>query len=71
MIWIIQWKSEKTTKYTDMNEINIKKFLELTEEYLSNNHQDLSPADLDSVNELYDDLTAELSRQQLFDDLYH
>ena len=63
--------SEKTTKYTDMNEINIKKFLELTEEYLRQNHQELSPSDLDSVNELYDDLTAELSRQQLFDDLYH
>ena len=54
-----------------MNEINIKKFVELTEEYLRRNHQELSPSDLDSVNEHYDDLTAELSRQQLFDDLYH
>ncbi|MDJ0832900.1 MAG: hypothetical protein QNJ69_05220 [Gammaproteobacteria bacterium] len=53
-----------------MNEINIKKFLALTEEYLRQNQQELSAADLDSVNELYDDLTAELSRQQLFDDLY-
>ena len=54
-----------------MNEINIKKFVEMTEEYLRQHQQELSSSDLDNVNELYDDLTAELSRQQLFDDLYH
>ena len=54
-----------------MNEINIKKFLQVTEEYLRQHQQDLSPSDLDSVNELYEDLSAELSRQQMFDDLYH
>lgn len=58
-------------EYTDMNEINIKKFLQVTEEYLRQHQQDLSPSDLDSVNELYEDLSAELSRQQMFDDLYH
>ena len=58
-------------EYTDMNEINIKKFLQVTEEYLRQHQQDLSPSDLDSVNELYEDLAAELSRQQMFDDLYH
>jgi hypothetical protein len=54
-----------------MNEINIKKFVELTEEYLRHNSDQLSELELESVNELYDDLSHELARQQVFDELYH
>ncbi len=54
-----------------MNEVNIKKFLEQTEEYLKNNQQDMSPQELDNITELYDDLSHELQRQQLVFDLYH
>ena len=54
-----------------MNEVNIQKFLEQTEEYLSANQQDLPPEELNSVIELYEDLTDELNRQQLDHDLYH
>lgn len=54
-----------------MNEVYIKNFLELTEEFLQKNRDNLSQTELDSVTELYEDLTAEFSRQQLYDELYH
>lgn len=54
-----------------MNEINIQRFLELTEEFIRTNKSSLDKRDLDKVTELYEDLSSEASRQQLFDDLYH
>ena len=54
-----------------MNEIDIQQFLDLTEEFIRQNKHNLDKQDLDKVTELYDDLASELSRQQLFDDLYH
>lgn len=54
-----------------MNEVNIANFLELTEQYLRLNGNDLSDREWEDVNELYEDLSAELHRQQLFDDLYN
>ncbi|MBT6550337.1 MAG: hypothetical protein HOM14_03170 [Gammaproteobacteria bacterium] len=54
-----------------MNEVNIQKFLEQTEEYLQTNREDLSKEELNSVIELYDDLSLELDRQQVLYDLYH
>ena len=54
-----------------MNLVNIQQFLDMTEEYLRDNHEELSPNELADVTELYDDLSLELSRQQLFDELYN
>lgn len=54
-----------------MNEIAMQYFVELTEEFMRKNAKDLDPADLDRVAELYEDLTSELSRQLMFDDLYN
>lgn len=54
-----------------MNEINISQFPELTEEFIRTNKKSLDKCDLDEVTELYEDLSSEVSRQQLFDDLYH
>jgi len=53
-----------------MNEIAIRQFVEQTATYLRRNQECLDPVELDSVTELYQDLTMELERQQLFDDLY-
>ena len=53
-----------------MNEVNIEKFIQQTEEYLRVNHQHLSKKDLKSITELYEDLNNQLARQQLYDDLY-
>ena len=53
-----------------MNEIAIRQFVEQTADYLQRHQDCLEPAELDSVTELYQDLTSELERQQLFDDLY-
>ena len=55
----------------DMNEIDIQQFVKLTEEFISTHKHSLEKRDLEKVTELYDDLSMELSRQQLFDDLYH
>jgi hypothetical protein len=54
-----------------MNEIAIRQFVEQTEEYLRLYRNTLDQRELDNVSELYDDLTAELDRQQLFDELYN
>lgn len=54
-----------------MNEVNIQKFLEQTEQYLNTNKQDLLPEELNDIIELYEDLTEELNRQQLAFDLYN
>lgn len=54
-----------------MNEVNIQKFLEQTEQYLRTNNQDIPPEELNDVIELYEDLTEELNRQQLAYDLYN
>ena len=54
-----------------MNEVNIAKFLQLTEEYLRCNGNSLSERERENVNELYEDLSAEYHRQQLFDELYN
>jgi hypothetical protein len=53
-----------------MNEIKINKFVEMTEEFIRSNREELSELELDSVNDLYDDLSIELSRYQQFDELY-
>ena len=53
-----------------MNEVNIQKFLEQTEQYLHANLQDMQQEEFDSVIELYEDLTDEINRQQLAYDLY-
>ncbi len=54
-----------------MNEIAIRQFVEQTEEYLRLYRKSMNQRELDSVSELYDDLTAELERQRLFDELYN
>ena len=54
-----------------MNEIDIQQFVKLTEDFIRKNRSQLSTQDLEKVTELYDDLSQELCRQQLFDDLYH
>lgn len=54
-----------------MNEIAIRQFVEDTEEYIRLNRNCLNAVELDNVNELYEDLSAELERQTLFDDLYN
>ena len=54
-----------------MNEIAIRHFVEMTENYIRQNRSSMEASDLEHVTELYEDLCAELSRQQLFDDLYH
>jgi len=54
-----------------MNEVNIQKFLQQTAEYLRANQHDMPEAELNSVIELYEDLTDEFNRQQLAYDLYH
>ena len=54
-----------------MNEIDIQQFLRLTEEFIKNNRSSLDKRDLDKVTELYEDLSHEWSRQQMYDDLYH
>ena len=54
-----------------MNEIAIRQFVEQTEEYMRLYRKNLDQKELDSVSELYDDLTAELERQRLFDELYN
>ena len=53
-----------------MNEIAIRQFVEETEAYLKQNRRDLDPNELAEVSELYDDLSIELARQQLADELY-
>lgn len=54
-----------------MNEIAIQQYVEKTEEYIRKHRNDMDQNELDSVTELYNDLADELSRQQLFDDLYN
>lgn len=54
-----------------MNEIDVELFVRLTEDYIRKHSHNLDKRDLDRVSELYDDLSQELSRQQLIDDLYH
>jgi hypothetical protein len=54
-----------------MNEIAIQQFVEQTEEYIRLYRKNMDQRELDSVSELYDDLTAELQRQRLFDELYN
>jgi len=54
-----------------MNEIAIRQFVEMTEKYIARHKSDMDQNDLDRITELYEDLSAELSRQQLFDELYH
>jgi hypothetical protein len=54
-----------------MNEIAIRHFVEMTEKYIRQNKNSMDQSDLNQVTELYEDLSAELSRQQLFDELYH
>ncbi len=54
-----------------MNEIAIRHFVEMTEKFIRQHKNEMDPQDLDRVTELYEDLSAELSRQQVFDDLYH
>ncbi len=54
-----------------MNEIAIRQFVEQTEEYLRLYRKSMNQREMDSVSELYDDLTAELERQRLFDELYN
>lgn len=54
-----------------MNEVNIQKFLEQTEQYLRSNRQDLSQQELDNAIKLVEDLNNEYDRQQLLYDLYH
>lgn len=54
-----------------MNEIAIRQFVEQTAEYIRLYQKNLNQRELDSVSELYDDLCAELERQQLFDELYN
>lgn len=54
-----------------MNEIAIRQFVEQTEEYIRLYRKSMDQRELDSVTELYDDLTAELERQRLFDELYN
>jgi hypothetical protein len=54
-----------------MNEIAIRQFVEQTEEYIRLYRKTMDQKELDNVSELYDDLTAELDRQQLFDELYN
>lgn len=54
-----------------MNEVNIQKFIQQTEDYLQANKEDMSKEELDSVIELYDDFSLELDRQQDRYDLYH
>lgn len=53
-----------------MNEIKIKKIVEMTEEFIRSNREELSDFEIDSVNDLYDDLSLELSRYQEFDEQY-
>lgn len=54
-----------------MNEIAIRQFVELTEQYIKQNREHFDQKDLEQVSELYEDLATELARQQLFDELYH
>ncbi len=54
-----------------MNEIYIRQFVKLTEDYIRRHREDLDQRDLEKVTELYEDLSLELSRQQLIDDLNH
>ncbi len=54
-----------------MNEIAIQQFVKETEEYIRLHSKNMDQRELDSVSELYDDLTAELARQRLFDELYN
>ncbi len=54
-----------------MNEIAIQHFVEMTEKFIRQNKDSMDHSDLKSVTELYEDLNAELSRQRLFDELYH
>jgi hypothetical protein len=54
-----------------MNEIAIQQFVEQTEEYIRLYRKNMDQRELDSVSELYDDLTAELQRQRLFYELYN
>ncbi len=58
-------------EYTEMNEIAIQQFVKETEEYIRLHSKNMDQRELDSVSELYDDLTAELARQRLFDELYN
>ena len=53
-----------------MNEIAIAEFVRETEEYIRAHRASLDHHELVCVTELYEDLTAELDRQQLFDELY-
>ena len=53
-----------------MNEIAIAEFVRETEEFIRTHRASLDHHELNCVNELYEDLTAELDRQQLFDELY-